>query len=427
MKLTIYTSESILRCLLTDMKPTVNEPKYPVWVNFINVAIADIKYRPNPFVDPEEKEEDSIKALVRSYTQKTSNESISSMTEKEIVLMYQIERCQIEYPEMIDLRKDILRARSIVILDISPVVAEYISNNYGIICHAFSTPPEESPIFYEGREVYFKKNRYGISNHGSHPVFGRERLMAGYSIKPVNSIVIIDRYLTTYDGDQEGCTGDCNSCNIDKLECNRTRRDDGKANVVALLDLILPEYLNEDFHVLLIYEVLPQKSNPKSALNNFEKWTSSFYKDIRDKIYDIRNKNHRPLQYNLIIEIMSLTYLKRSGHEGLTIDKIKGHSLTHNRRIFSNYFVIRAEHSLKIQRDSKRDSKMLYSQYVSLDWVASKGLIRYKDSDLPEECISDCIRTVKELINDEKNKEIILFSQNGEPKSISKIVNRLVK
>ena len=89
---------------------------------------------------------------------------------------------------------------------------------------------------------------------------------------------------------------------------------------------------------------------------------------------------------------------------------------------FSNYFVIRAEHSLKIQRDSKR----LYTQYVSLDWVASKGVIRNIYSDLPEECISDCIKTVKRLIK-ENNDKHILFSQNGEMKPIDDIVNRLVK
>lgn len=412
MKLTIYTSEAILRCLLTDMKPTVNEPKYPVWVNFINTAIADIKYRPNPFVDPEEKEEDSIETLVGSYTQKTSNESISSMNGKEIALMYQIERCQIEHPEMIDLRKDILRARSIVILDISPVVAEYISNNYGIICHAFSTPPEESPILYEGREVYFKKDSYEKFFYNNKIKSARAHLLTKYPINPMNSLILIDRYFMSFDGYLKDCRERCEDCTKvkDVLKCPRTTPYDGWDNIVEFLKQILPQSLNEDFHLLLLYDGISLKSKSPS----FDKYKFIYQAKLINE--DIKNKLDRP--YKIEIEIISLTYTCNN-----SVQKIEGYHLTHNRRILSNFFVIRAEHSLKLQRGSK----MLYSQYVSLDWIASKGLISYKDSDLPEVCITDCINTIKSLINNEKNKKTILFSQNGELKPISEIVNRLVK
>ena len=90
---------------------------------------------------------------------------------------------------------------------------------------------------------------------------------------------MIDRYLCTFDGFQEGCKGNCKTCQIDKLECNRTTIQDGWDNVVYILDQILPEYLNEDFHVLLIYDVLDNKKannyNTEQALENFEKWTKT--------------------------------------------------------------------------------------------------------------------------------------------------------
>ena len=155
MRLTIYTSENILRCLLTDIKLTERERKYPVWVSFINETSPDIKYRPDTLINQEKKDQVTIKDLIRSCTLQSSNLSINPMTSKEITLTCQIECNKLEYVKALNLNTSILKPRSIVILDIDPAIARIISKRNGIICHSFSTPVAESPLFYEGRDIYF--------------------------------------------------------------------------------------------------------------------------------------------------------------------------------------------------------------------------------------------------------------------------------
>ena len=233
MRLTIYTSEKILRCLLTDnIQRTESERKYPVWVNFINTAIADIKYRPDPFVSQEEKYEVTIKDLIGSYTQKSSNLSINPMTSTEIALTCQIEDSQLEYVNALKLETSILNPRSIVILDIDPNIAQIISKRNGIICHSFSTPAEESPLFYEGRDIYFNKGIDGKYFSGYQSKFGRDRLISEFHTRPVNSVVLIDRYLCSSEGKQEDWGPK------DNTECNRITYQDGWDNVVYFLCIL---------------------------------------------------------------------------------------------------------------------------------------------------------------------------------------------
>lgn len=259
---------------------------------------------------------------------------------------------------------------AVFILDVDKNTAQKISDKYGVICHSFNESPINNPLFQEGIEKDIEKME---KSRGWH-----ELIIPG-ATTPSNSLVFIDRYLFSSDSG------------------NITSKD-GVENVYDILNRILPTSLGVDYHVLLIFD-----ASKLGKEDTFER--------ISTQINSLKKRLNRP--YNIIIETVSIS------QNDFNYDE------THNRRILSNYFIIRVDRSLK----AFRAASSLYTQSLFLDWAASKGIVAQRKSDTPAKALYKYIREVRSTIAQlKKSTGSVSFTQNGNAKiAISNISHRLAQ
>lgn len=270
---------------------------------------------------------------------------------------------------------------SILLIDAKKEDAKSISSKYGCCCYSFNDIPANSFLFQESIEINVDKEDVK-TNWGS--------LLFSEYVSPSNSLIFIDRYLFSDDS-------------------NGIKSEDGINNVFDVLNKILPPSLDKEYHVLLVFDA---STLPKPHINDNSTENTRYtpFKRISTQINSLKKRLNRP--YNIVIETVSVDC--NCGY----------YNETHNRRILSNYFIIRAEHSLK----AFRDSKSLYSQSLFLDWGASKGIVRSRKSDVPAKALNKCLKGIKDAINQLKGaRESPFFSQNGNSNiPIHEIKNRLL-
>ena len=367
----IYTTEDILEWIFSCNAE--NDRDLNIWFDFIK------KVRPYVKLLLRDNSDFGTEKNKLLPIQKNYDLSINSITKDERDALLQLISLSSHIEKELD-------SRAILIFDITPEQAKYISEKYGIICHSFSESPRNCPLFLENRDVWCEQNEY---------YDGWDRLMRSEVLRPTNSLIFIDRYFL--------------SC--DSSLGRKFTEEYGIENLRYTLDRILPEQLAGDFHLLLVFDHSTLRYNEK--IQNFTKVTFEINKMIAEKI-------NRP--YRIIVELLSIA---RNEYDAKgKMKKASNNNKTHNRRILSNYYIIRTEHSLKFQYNRIN----LYSQSLSLDWYASKGFIRNLDSDYMGRYIDSSLEDIRKMIYEFKGKHNVLFSQNGDiNKPISEIVNRLVK
>lgn len=261
---------------------------------------------------------------------------------------------------------------AIIILDVDQDTAKKISEKYGVICHSFNESPLTSPLFQEGIEKNVDNRE---TKRGWHELFPTG------SVSPSNSLVFVDRYL--FSKDSNGITS-----------------QDGIDNVYEILNHILPAQLGVDYHVLLVFDA----STLETALGDT-------FASISTKINGLKKRLNRP--YPVLIETISLD------HNDMNYEE------THNRRILSNYFIVRADRSLK----AFRSDQSLYSQSLWLDWAASKGIVVQKRSDAPAKALFKYLKEVrKAVIQLKRALGVVPFTQNGNGHiQIASMAHRLMK
>lgn len=258
---------------------------------------------------------------------------------------------------------------TVIIMDIDKKTAHQISKKYGVICHTLEENPETIPLFQEAIERSVDK---GEKKRGWNELIRTEATF------PSNFLVFIDRYLFSSD------SGKINS-------------NDGIDNVFEILKLALPQSLGVDYHILFIFDATKLDSH-----DNFER--------ISTKLNGLKKKLNRP--FNIVLETISLS------KDDFNYDE------THNRRILSNYFLIRVDRSLK----AFRGNQSLYTQSVWLDWAASKGIVRQLTSDTPAKSLYKYLRETHSTVTQlKKSNGEVLFTQNGNHKiSIQDISHRIL-
>lgn len=259
---------------------------------------------------------------------------------------------------------------AVFLLDIDDDYAEQISEKYGVICHSISTNPLCCPLFQEGIEKSIDKDE---RRNGWKELFCEENTI------PSNYLVFIDRYLFA--------------------DSSVLTVQDALNNISEILDAALPDKLGVDFHILLIFDNTVATKNPIT------------FNQISSKINGIKKRIKRP--YNINIEVISIN---RSDYN---------YDETHNRRILSNYYIVRMDHSIK----AFKDGRGAYTQTMWLDWIASKGVASHKSSDPPAKALyrytKETIETIKQL---QKKSEETPFSQNGNCNiSIQNIKHRILQ
>lgn len=260
---------------------------------------------------------------------------------------------------------------AVIILDVDADTAKKISEKYGVICHPFSESPLSSPLFQEGieRTVVQRETKRGW-----------HELLLPEASSPSNSLIFVDRYL--FGKDSNGITS-----------------QDGLDNVYEILNNVLPKALGVDYHVLFVFDATTLEV---SLGDTFER--------ISTQINALKKRLNRP--YNIVMETLSVD------HNDAYYDE------THNRRILSNYFLIRTDHSFK----AFRGSMSLYSQSLWLDWAGSKGIVSHKRSDPPAKALYNCIRYVQKAVAQIKRAQgSVPFTQNGNKNiGITSISHRLM-
>ena len=270
-------------------------------------------------------------------------------------------------------KSELSDTNSIILLDISTEEAKNISNTYGIICHPFAIAPIENPLFQSGVEKNVDKNEQ--------PIGWKELFCVDCEI-PSNSLIFVDRYLFAK---ESGITS-----------------QDGIDNVFDILINVLPKSLGVDYHILIIFDATTLKT---SENDTFERISNSINK-LKKRLSKIYN-------YKFIIETLSID------------SNAKYYNETHNRRVLSNYFIVRVDRSLK----AFRNNQSLYSQTLWLDCIASKGIIPQTTSDIPAKELRKYLNNIRIAVNQLKTiKGQVLFSQNGiSHVPLGNISNRLLK
>lgn len=239
--------------------------------------------------------------------------------------------------------EDINDPFAIFLLDIDVSMANSLSQQLGVTCISFSGKLDEVQIFSEGVDKIIKK---------SEPDRSWKELKGDIFI-PSNSLIFVDRYLFADD-----------TLNYNDGKLIRSY-EDGITNVMEILDIFLPENYPADsqFDVMFIFDDSKIKEG-----QTFQSVLKTIHKN-KSKLRD----------YQINIEGI-----------GITKENIFNYDETHNRRVLSNFYLLRAEHSLK----AFKDGKGLYSQTLWMDPIGSKGIIRNLKSDIPAKAL---IETRKEL------------------------------
>lgn len=262
---------------------------------------------------------------------------------------------------------------ALFILDIDEEWASVISRKYGILCHPLGMEAERNPLFQEGVEKSIDKNE---------PRRGWSELLLEGNTPPSNYLIFIDRYIFADDR-------------------NDITSEDGFDNVFEILDQALPGQLGCEFHILFIFDASTLRKS-KAGLT---------FESLTKRLVKIRRQLRRP--YPIVMEALSIS------RDDFNYDE------THNRRILSNFYLIRADHSLK----AFRNGRGLYTQTLWLDWGASKGIVTHRNSDLPAKALYKYIRETKRAIATLRQKTgSTLYSRNGDINiTVNKITHRVLK
>lgn len=336
-----------------------SENKYDAWYDFITKLRPTMNVLLNEDTDYDDNDYNPVYMFQKDYDIEVEPEYLEEVGEQAFLTLVST------------LTPDVINdSHAIFILDIDEDKAAEISQKYGVICHSFNTHPESNPIFQEGIEKNVEKKEKGRGWH---------ELLVSDTVFPSNGLIFVDRYLFSKDSD--GITG-----------------QDGIDNAYEVLDRILPMNLGVPYNVLFVFDA--------STLSVHNGVT---FDTISTQLKNLKTRLKRP--YDVIIETISID------HNDMNYDE------THNRRILSNYFIVRVDRSLK----AFRPTHSLYSQSIFLDWGASKGIIHSKRSDAPAKALFKYIREVKAAVNQlKKSVGQVPYSKNGTIGSITDISHRFI-
>jgi hypothetical protein len=241
------------------------------------------------------------------------------------------------------------------LLDVDKETALSLQEKYGVLCQSTQNL-SDCMIDVEEKKIPLYPSR---KNHTWADVFSHVKKI------PVNALVIVDRYIFSYE-------------NTYRSNCF-----DGLKNVKDILKNALPENLSRDFHVLIIFdnESIDNEFNLIKFANALE-----FFK---------KNELKRP--YNIIIELYSIS------------NKCFNYEQTHNRKIISNYYMAYADHMIKAFAQT---GKPICRQNIRIESAFSHGL----HDDLADTTMFEIQEDLKELasLHQEALKEVLRKTELAE-------------
>lgn len=215
---------------------------------------------------------------------------------------------------------------AVYFLDITPEEAANIQAQYGVICK------NENDI--DDKELEDWGEIISCEGDLDH---NWSEFLAKIKKLPTNSIIISDRFVFSKDELAEG------------------KNKDGIYNIVSIINAILPDSFtkNSQYQILIIFsdKKPEEKLNCKIAFNKLVKKLSNEISELRKG------------KYNILVEIVAVP------------GNSYGYEWTHNRRVITNYHIIRTEHNLK----AFSSNSSICSQTLNWDALFSKGIVDKND------------------------------------------------
>lgn len=218
------------------------------------------------------------------------------------------------------------------ILDIDQITAKQIELDYGVIC--------QSTMNIDDNCLRYSKE---ITSEVQEETHNWNSFLQSIKVSPTNTLVVNDRYLFANDD------------NINK---------NGIHNATKIIDAILPLNFKAEYHILFVFDSLKLKQG--ITFTNIANWLNKAIRGIRT--YPIRLE---------LLSVKGNCYLYEN---------------THNRRIVSNYSVVRTEHKF----NAFNESRSLCSQTLNCDMLYSKGI--NDDSDCPAKPHSKTLSDLKSIV-----------------------------
>lgn len=264
------------------------------------------------------------------------------------------------------------------LLDVTPEDAVNLQNAFGVICQSTGdlsncalteTPCKITAIEGDSEDSW-------------------KDLFATTSPIPSNSLIIVDRYIFSYEAE------------------HRSNYIDGIRNIEKILDHVLPLNLGCEYHVLILFDYLQTKDRNFSVEDVYKKL--EWYK---------QNVLKRP--YEIVFELVSITH------------KCIDYDISHNRHIFSNYFTVSAQHLLKA---FNKNGQAICTQNIDIEYLYSHGLSGRSSAGtkLSNEMIRRLNRVYSTGIIEHDSggvnaNQYVLFGSDGQSHSFHQIQNRLMK
>lgn len=178
---------------------------------------------------------------------------------------------------------------ALYILDITAAEALAIQRMYGVMCLS-SAAPDVTPLIDVNDEHTTDKNE---------PLGrGWDTVLDSVEFLPSNALILTDRYL---------------------FKTTNAKYGNGFDNVRSILTELLPRELNTTYHITIVFD-----KDSIDPLYNFQ--------TIAKRLNDIKEEFKRP--YPVMMEVLGITGKNDTYHN------------LHNRRIVSNYFVVKMDYRL---------------------------------------------------------------------------------
>ena len=272
---------------------------------------------------------------------------------------------------------------AVYFLDITPEEAASIQAQYGVICK------NENDI--DDKELGDWGEIISCVNDLDHTW---SEFLDRIKRSPTNSVIISDRFVFSND------------------ELAQDKKSHGIDNIIDVLDSIMPESFAEDalYHVFILYSDKDAYDKPICKIS-FNKLAKKLFEEI-----SLLRKG----KYKILVEVVAVP------------GSSYGYNWTHNRRIVTNYHIIRTEHNLK----AFLSNRSICSQTLNWDALFSKGIMDKNDVSYKNlKILLANILEINKYGKLEPEKSMYKYACNGicpkSPKDKNKIIfeeikNRLV-
>ena len=252
--------------------------------------------------------------------------------------------------------KEVLKnPSSLYILNISPKKASAIEDSYGVMCISGENPNIGKLIDINDDQTVDQHERIDK---------GWDTVLKSIETLPSNAVIITDRYLFKDEKPDYG---------------------NGFDNIKAILYEILPQqFKGGEYHVTIVFD-------------NREKYNKYTFNGIASKLEDIKQELGR--NYPIMMEVL-----------GIAEDKETYYRL-HNRRIYSNYFVVKMDHKIAAfnKNKSTTEQSIIPQQLFTLNSLNEKSTPPLKSINQ----IISTLRSFSKYIATLSDHSVYFYAVNG--------------